>query len=380
MHHLPLKHFNSFLSDAFRRWAALGRFITIIPLAIVVLAAAAQPIKNWILDDKDHPAPVDFGDGPGKPAIPKPKLKFGDVPKQPKKTSGVKQPTGGPASSTAPAASTTPVSTTPVTGFFAPAFAWPIIPIHMALLPDGRVLNFGTDQTGAQGAQMIYDVWTPSLGNVTSAHNVLPNTTATDIFCGGVSLIDGSGNALLTGGDLTISGVRNFPQNHVELFSPAQNTLTSTQPMNFARWYASITTLPNGDKLELGGINNKDQSLGEQTPEVRNPTLGWRTLPGISIDLQQWYYPRGFVGTDGAVYVVQHDGTILRLTTDGVMGTMQLTGSQVASGAPFYPSLMFTNAKGNPFSVLTVRGGLVVSAVDISTTPPGCDPRGQPDI
>jgi hypothetical protein len=156
-------------------------------------------------------------------------------------------------------------------------------PLHMALLPDGRVLNFGTDQTGAQGAQMVYDVWDPTIGNVPNAHTILSNTTATDIFCSGVSLL-ASGNALVVGGDLTVSGVRNNSQNHVELFSPAQNTLTSTQSMNYARWYGSIITLPNGEKLLLGGENNRDAPdvAGEPTPEVRNATLGWRTLPGIS--------------------------------------------------------------------------------------------------
>ena len=317
MNSSPLTRINS-MSDAFHRWAALGRFTKIITLGIVVtlvivvLAATAPPIPNGVLGDKDHPAPVDWGDGPGKPAIPKPILKLGDVPKHPPKTSGVTQPsktTGTPKASSAPASSTTPVSNTSGGGYFGPAFAWPIIPLHMALLPDGRVLNFGTDQQGNQGAGMIYDVWTPSLGNVTSAHNVLPNTTGTDIFCSGVSLLDTSGYALITGGDLTVNGVRNFAQKMVELFNPAQNTIASTQAMNYARWYGSITTLPNGEKLLLGGLTGNalgqpSPEVGEPTPEVRNVTLGWRTLPGISIDPNLWYYPRGFVGPDAAVYVV----------------------------------------------------------------------------
>jgi hypothetical protein len=211
----------------------------------------------------------------------------------------------------------------------------------MALLPDGRVLNYGTDQTGAQGAQMVYDVWTPSLGNVTTAHNILSNTTGTDIFCSAVSLLDTSGNALIVGGDLTVNGVRNFAQNMVELFNTAQNTIASTQAMNYARWYGSITTLPNGEKLLLGGQIHKDapNAAGEPTPEVRSPTLGWRKLPGISIDLTQWYYPRGFVGADGAVYHLQQNGKIFRLTTDGASGSMQDTGVLLDDGGPtnFYP-------------------------------------------
>src|SRR5215468_3615465 len=70
-----------------------------------------------------------------------------------------------------------------VTGVFGSVVNWPIIPIHMCLLPDGRVMNYGTDTSGNQGAQFTYDVWNPALGTGTNAHSVLPNTTSTDIFC-----------------------------------------------------------------------------------------------------------------------------------------------------------------------------------------------------
>jgi hypothetical protein len=49
---------------------------------------------------------------------------------------------------------------------------------------------------------MIYDVWTPTLGtDGGTAHTILTNTTSTDIFCSAVSLLDGTGNALITDGE-----------------------------------------------------------------------------------------------------------------------------------------------------------------------------------
>jgi hypothetical protein len=56
---------------------------------------------------------------------------------------------------------------------------WPLIPIHAILLANGKILTFGTDANGMQGAGQIYDVYDP----VTGTHTTLPNLTLTDIFC-----------------------------------------------------------------------------------------------------------------------------------------------------------------------------------------------------
>src|SRR4030088_2665081 len=109
-------------------------------LCVFVLLGAAAPVVNWSTLEKDKKAPSDYGYGPGKSiGIPRPKVVLGQVPPSPK--------------TTAPNRAAAPIGGG-VGGFFGPAFPWPIIPLHVALLPDRRVLSYGTDQMGNQGAQM----------------------------------------------------------------------------------------------------------------------------------------------------------------------------------------------------------------------------------
>jgi len=70
-------------------------------------------------------------------------------------------------------------------GQWSGVFDWPIIGIHCILTPDGKVLTYGTDQLGQQGAQLIYDVWDIA----TNTHYTLPNRTPTDMFCSAAALV-----------------------------------------------------------------------------------------------------------------------------------------------------------------------------------------------
>jgi Domain of unknown function (DUF1929) len=169
--------------------------------------------------------------------------------------------------------------------------------------------------------------------------------------------------------------VRNYSNSKVNIFNPKQNTLTADGQMSYPRWYDSITTLPNGDKLVLGG-NQSGPTLGNtggvQTPEVFSQINGWRKLTGISIHRTEWYYPRGFVGNGGAVYVLQQNGKIKQLATDAATGagTIVDRGSRLGTGLNVYPTAMSIGATGNPFTVLAERYEMVVQAVDISQNPP----------
>lgn len=76
---------------------------------------------------------------------------------------------------------------------------WPIIPIHATLLPDGRVLTFGTPPGGnaQDGRQLVF--WNPRRGLDGSAFQILPNAQSVDSFCGTATLLS-DGNLLTSGG------------------------------------------------------------------------------------------------------------------------------------------------------------------------------------
>ena len=121
------------------------------------------------------------------------------------------------------AAAAVPAAGDPVRGTFGAQTAWPIIPIHVVLMPDGRVLSYGTDTVPVQTGYYVYDVWNPLFGTVAASHQTLPNTTGTDIFC--------SSQIVLINGDVEMYGGDNLPpetntQNQdVTLFDTGPDTL-----------------------------------------------------------------------------------------------------------------------------------------------------------
>jgi hypothetical protein len=140
-----------------------------------------------------------------------------------------------------------------VNGTWSPVGPWPLSPIHMILLKNGKVLTYG------QGSQAMidndpnsffYDVWNPSLGLFnTSSHNTLPTQTRTNMFCGGQVNIPGKqGEVLIMGGSQTINGVKNCGTNHTQIFSSTSETLYLTgKNMYHGRWYPSVTVLGTGN-------------------------------------------------------------------------------------------------------------------------------------
>lgn len=199
-----------------------------------------------------------------------------------------------------------------VEGAWSHVLDWPLIAIHAALTPDGKVLTYGTNQDGTQSGQFIYDVWDPALGTGTSSHATLANTTGTDLFCSAQIMLPGSQHMLLTGGDIrgrNIPGPDGVQINNgiddANIFNAADNSISTIDRMFFERWYPTVTTLPNGEILVQAGIDSVFNA--SIMPEIYNPQTGWRMLPGATSVASyavnsRWWYPRSWVTPTGKVF------------------------------------------------------------------------------
>lgn len=290
-------------------------------------------------------------------------------------------------------------------GYFGPVFAWPLIPLHMVLLQDGRVLTYGTNQKGGQGASMWYTVWDPSLGTVPGSMLTLDNVWRTDIFCAAQTIIPATGEVLVAGGDRVVDGVRNYANNDVNLFNPTTNLLTKqTQSMQYQRWYATAVTNQFGEQVMLGGRIDRNWPTTDpesptllpawngamnvlpqattvasyaSTPEVYTAGVGWRTLTGAKNEyaygsiVPSWNYPRAWLGPNGNIFIFTPGGKIFSLNSKTTGSIKQLTGV-LGWGTETLPAAMYL-----PGRILTVRGSGIAKVVDIRGAQPVITPTAN---
>ncbi|MEO6057345.1 MAG: galactose oxidase-like domain-containing protein [Gemmatimonadales bacterium] len=158
-------------------------------------------------------------------------------------------------------------------------FDWPIVGIHMMLLPDGRVLSIGRNGTPY--------VWDPASGSFTS----VPSPAR--LFCAGHALLP-DGRVLVAGGH--ISDGHGLP--NITYFSAATNSWASGEPMARGRWYPTSTVMGTGEVVITAGTD--EDSMVVTIPEVwSNGSI--RQLTGASQSLP--WYPRAFLAPDGSLFV-----------------------------------------------------------------------------
>jgi hypothetical protein len=189
-------------------------------------------------------------------------------------------------------------------GEWGPVVEWPVIGVHVALLPNGKVLAYDSIGDNATETYPVQDhtratVWDPATGTQTP----VTVDTGYNVFCSGLAHMQ-DGRLFLAGGnkDQALNGI---VQTH--LFDPASNTWRLGPNMAAGRWYPSVTPLRNGEMLITSGRVD--------TPEVFTLSGTLRTLSTAPLSLP--LYPWMDVAPDGRTFYSGPDPTMRKLDTSG---------------------------------------------------------------
>jgi chitodextrinase len=163
-------------------------------------------------------------------------------------------------------------------------FNWPMVAVHINLMPNGKVLIWDGQTLGS-----LAQVWDPATNTFT------PVTAPDNLFCSGhTSLPDG--RVISVGGHINA----HVGLNTANIFDPQSQTWTQGPAMSAGRWYPTAIPLPDGRIIVLSGESTCD-GCDVTLPQIYDPVANsWST---VNASLSFPYYPHAFVLPDGRVLV-----------------------------------------------------------------------------
>jgi hypothetical protein len=174
------------------------------------------------------------------------------------------------------------------TGKWDPPTAWAIVPLHINLLPTGKILAWGKLEVG--GHMGMPRLWDPVVGPPTSARVIAADTM---LFC--------AGHALMADGQVMVSGGHKADNRGLDvtnIFDPATESWVPGLPkMAKGRWYPTVTTLADGRLVTVAGRDTAGRVV--LIPEIWE-NHQWVQLSGASLSLP--YYPRQFLAPNGKIF------------------------------------------------------------------------------
>ncbi len=247
-----------------------------------------------------------------------------------------------------------PISNTDpaVVGQWTSVQSWPDVPVHAALLSNGRVVFYPYTDAAR--------LWNPATGGFT-----LAGKAGYNIFCSGLSAL-ADGRLLVTGGH--VANAVGFP--YASIYDSTKDAWTRVANMNAGRWYPTNTTLPSGDVLVVsGGI---DTVIGvDRLPQVwRAATGSWRDLTSAQLDLP--LYPWMFVAPNGHVFNAGPNENAAYLDVAG-MGAWTDVAASAFGFRGYGTAVMYDDGK-----VLIAGGGRPptnsVETIDLNSSAPQWEP------
>ncbi len=216
----------------------------------------------------------------------------------------------------------------PATGSWSEVLDWPIVAIHMVQLHTGEILIWSDK---GQDEPHLLDPTGDCFDVAGGCFTQKPNPV--NIFCGGQTHLD-DGTIIVNGGHIQ----NDLGEAETFLFQHDKETddwnwtpVGEIEDTDFARWYPTLTTLPDGRVLNVSGSQLRCDSGPDQgelcmnhadcapegtehctarhlvgIPELFDPvTRTWSQLSEITESVQ--YYPFNFVDPDGDVFFAGAD-------------------------------------------------------------------------
>jgi hypothetical protein len=221
------------------------------------------------------------------------------------------------------------------TGSWTSPFPWPVVAVHLNLLPDGRVLSWGL------GGQP--QLWNPATGIFVEAPEPV------ELFCAGHSLLP-DGRLLVAGGH--IADDDGLPD--ITIFTPGTSTWTRSTPMRHGRWYPTNTTMGSGEVVILAG---REHGEDVPVPEVWEPSGALRLLSTARLELP--YYPRTFLAPNGLLFYAGEERLTRYLDPSGT-GSWQLVARRMYGRRDYGAAVMYDDGK-----ILYVGGGRTTNTAEI---------------
>jgi hypothetical protein len=232
-------------------------------------------------------------------------------------------------------------------GQWGPLVNWDIVPLHMHLLPTGKLLAWGKYEPGGTVMGMPR-LWDPASGPPTGAREIAVDTM---LFC--------SGHAFMPDGRLLVSGGHKQDDKGIDvtnIFDPASESFVPGLPkMAFGRWYPTVTELTDGRMLTMAGRDSAGQVV--TTPEIWENNQ-WVKLPGAGT-LQIPYYPRNFIDPKNSLVFMAGERIMSRWFDPDGVGTGGGRGRWIDGPSHLWP---FNRDYGSavmyePGKILVVGGG-----------------------
>lgn len=192
------------------------------------------------------------------------------------------------------------------------------VPVHISLLPDGRLLYWGRDKEAdgwdASGHSNTFTVDPLYLDDI--SYTAVPSPTPpTNLFCSGHSFLP-DGRLIVAGGHIKdpVEPKREaIGDKAINIFDYRTNRWTHMPPdkeMETGRWYPYNVTMPSGDTLIVAGKYRKGTTYPIATDDNKEPSL--RNLQGNVSTLRQgfsaprvWTYPYLSLAPDGRVFIAK---------------------------------------------------------------------------